>query len=472
MEGSKCLDDTILFRRTVIKKSFKGGRSMKRVLSLVLSLCFLFLLSGISQAEDITDPILKKLVEKGIMTREEAVSVMEDMAKEKAEKEKRVEEKIDQKVASVAPAGNKDIDSVVKAFKGFKLGVLWYLSYMNGEGKDVGGSAGDSIDRNRFAIKRGYFRVTKEFAPWFEAHMTTDVTQSTIPNSSLSDSIQVRVKYAYGKFKLPDLAFLTKPNFEVGVAHMPWLDFEENLNFYRLQDTMFIERNGIFNSADIGVTFTSLLGGEMPKEYKENVNDHYAGRYGSVQAGIYNGGGYAASEKNKNKVLEGRITVRPLPDVVPGLQLTYFGTTGKGNSEPIVLQPGSPKKEPNWTTNLAFGSFESEPVVLTGQYYWGRGQQNGANETKKDGYSFFTELKLYNMFKDPINKFSLIGRYDHFDPNTDIKDDENNRYIAGVGYYLDKPHKNMFLVDYDHVDYKASGKSDDHRIQLTLQVAF
>lgn len=363
--------------------------------------------------------------------------------------------------AAEEEVSQKDIESVVKALKGFKFGLLWYLSYMNGEGKDAGGSAGDGTDRNRFAVKRGYFRVTKEFMPWFDSHITLDVTQASIKDSSLSDSIQVRIKYLYGKFKLPDIGFMTKPNFEVGVVHMPWLDFEENLNFYRCQDTMFIERNGIFNSADFGVTFTALLSGEMPKDYQGKVNSHYAGRYGSVQAGIYNGGGYATSEKNKNKVLEGRLTLRPLPDVVPGLQLTYFGTTGKGNTDPEV----------NWITNLAFGSFESEPIVLTGQYYWGKGQQNGANETEKDGYSFFTELKLYNMFKDPMNRFSVIGRYDHFDPDTNNKDDENTRYIAGLAYYLDKPHKNMILLDYDTVNYKQAGKKDDKRVQLTLQVA-
>jgi hypothetical protein len=355
----------------------------------------------------------------------------------------------------------KDIDKVVKELKSIKFGLLWYLSYMSGEGKDVGGTAGDGVDRNKFAIKRGYFRFTKGFLPWFDGHITFDVTQSSVKDSSLSDSVQVRLKYLYGRFKLPDVGFLTKPDIEVGLVHMPWLDFEEHTNLYRLQDTMFVERNGILNSADFGITFTSLLGGEMPDDYKKNVNSHYAGRYGSFQAGIYNGGGYHASEKNENKVLEGRLTVRPLPDIVPGLQLTYFGTTGKGNTD----------ADPDWTTNLAFGSFESEPVVLTGQYYWGKGQQNGSDETEKKGYSFFTEVKLYNMIKDSINKFSVIGRYDHFDPDKDTSDNENNRFVAGLAYYLDKPHKNMVLLDYDTVNYKQSDKKDDKRIQLTLQVA-
>jgi hypothetical protein len=109
-------------------------------------------------------------------------------------------------------------------------------------------------------------------------------------------------------------------------------------------------------------------------------------------------------------------------------------------------------------------SFEHEYVVLTGQYYWGKGNQKGDDEFDKKGYSFFAELK-------PHKKFSIIGRYDYFDPNTDKKDDANRRYIAGIAYHIDKPHKNMVLLDYDTVDYKQPGKTDDKRIQLTLQVA-
>ena len=30
----------------------------------------------------------------------------------------------------------------------------------------------------------------------------------------------------------------------------------------------------------------------------------------------------------------------------------------------------------------------------------------------------------------------------------------------------------MILLDYDTVDYKQTGKKDDKRVQLTLQVAF
>ncbi len=203
--------------------------------------------------------------------------------------------------------------------------------------------------------------------------MTFDVTTVKDPEddpemkpNNLDGSIAVRIKYAYGKFNLPDFAFFTKPYFEVGVVHMPWLDFEEHVNWYRCQDTMFMERNGLFNSADIGLTFTSLFGGEMPKEYQEKVNNAYAGRYGSMSAGIYNGGGYHASEKNQNKALEGRLTIRPCLTLFP-----VFSSPTSESPEKVIRDTN-----PDWTVNHGFVSFEHEYVVLTGQYY-------GARATRK-----------------------------------------------------------------------------------------
>ena len=431
---------------------------MKKMGIFVLSHCFMLFIAGTVMAADITDPLLKKLMEKGILTRQDAISIMKEVEKEKSGEEKKVEEKIEQKIAEVKPS-DKDVDSVVKALKGFKLGLLWFLSYQNGQ-------ESNDQDFSRFVIKRGYLTVQKEFMPWFSARMTTEVTQvkdeakdakGTVYNS-YDGSIAVRMKFLYGQFNLPDVAFLTKPLVEVGMVHMPWLDYEEHINLYRLQDTMFVERNGLFNAADLGVTFASLLGGTIDEDYQKKVSPFYPGRYGSTALGIYNGGGYAASEKNHNKVLEGRLSIRPLPDIIPGLQLTYFGLTGKGNKD----------TKPDWKINLGFISYEHEYFALTGQYYRGKGNQSGSDENEKKGRSFFTEIK-------PMKQFSVIGRYDYFDPNKDVKNDENNRYIVGAAYHLDKPYNkfnNMVLLDYDTANYKEKGRKNDNRVQMTLQVSY
>lgn len=438
---------------------------MRRKLSaFILGLCCLLLSAAASESADMTNPILKKLVEKGILSEQEAVTVMQDMEKETAEQGKKTEEGIGQKATGTAPEEKKDLEKIAKTLKGFKFGGLWYLSY--GSGKT--GSTTNSAQFNNFNIKRGYLTVEKELFPWFSGRITTDVTTVSLTSHfvdpsenvslNLNGSLALRIKYLYGLLTAPDIVFLTRPSAEVGVAHTPWLDFEEHVNYYRLQDTMFIERNGITASADYGITFATLLGGVVNEDYRNNVNPAYPGRYGSVQAGIYNGGGYAAGEQNRNKVLEGRLTVRPLPDIIPGLQLSYFGVTGKGNTN----------KEPDWRANLGFASFEHEYFVVTGQYFWGKGNAAGADANDKRGYSFFAELK-------PLKKVSAIGRFDHFDPNKNVSNDlsgENNRYIAGVAYHIDRQHNNMVLLDYDTVEYKQPGKTHDERVQLTWQIAF
>jgi hypothetical protein len=353
-------------------------------------------------------------------------------------------------------ASQKDIESVVKALKGLKFEGLMYLSYQDGQ-------QNNGTDYNQFALKRGYLTVKKDIAPWFTARMTTDISQEKDQAKDDKDKVYnnydgsytVRMKYLYGQFNLLDNAFLTKPAVEVGLVHRTWIDFEEHINFYRLQDSMFLERNGIIDSADSGITFTSLIGGTMDKDYQKNVNNSYPGRYGSMSFGVYNGGGYHAAENNTNKAFEGRLTIRPLPDVLPGLQFSYLGISGKGNKT----------TDPDWKVSSGYISYEHQYVTLTGQYFTGTGSEGGSDTNEKKGYSMFTEIK-------PTNKFSVIGRYDNFDPNKNKSNDESDRTIVGVAYMLDSPHKNMVLLDYDTVSYKDVSKKDDKRIQLTLQVAF
>jgi hypothetical protein len=221
---------------------------------------------------------------------------------------------------------------VPKGVRDLEVGALWYLSYQSGESS--------SGDYNKFAIKRGYINVAKRMAPWLDARITPDVHQDE------TGDVKARLKYAYAKFLISSGGAVFKPWLEFGLVHTPWLDFEEHVDYYRLQDTMFSERNGNFNSADFGLTFGALLGGEMGEEYRSAVNNKYPGRYGSFAAGVYNGGGYHAVEKNENKALEGRLTVRPAPDVVPGLQFSYFGVYGDANlPEDLHRRHRQPERE-------------------------------------------------------------------------------------------------------------------------------
>jgi len=316
----------------------------------------------------------------------------------------------------------------------------WFISYVK-----------ERAASSQFKIERGYLRFTKRINPWLSGHITMDVHDE-------GGSQEVRLKYLMAKIKAPDIGILKDSTIEVGLVHTPWLDFEEHINMYRCEGTMFPERNGLFNSGDFGVTYFALLGGKMPSSYQKTVSPYYPGKYGSISVGIYNGGGYHADEKNNNKAVEGRITFRPLPSLIPGLQVSYFGVIGKGNDS----------TNPDWRVNLLFLSYQSRFATLTSQYYWGKGNFKGTDSYDKRGYSLFSELKLFNLEKKlPL---SIFGRYDYFDPNTSKSGDESNRYIVGIAYHFGKPYKEMLVLSYDKVDYKNA--ADDYTAKLTLKLSF
>jgi hypothetical protein len=407
-------------------------------------LLFLFTTSGAWASSD--DHLLDLLIRKGVITREEGTSL-----KKEAEKE-----------TDSAPA------VLPKALQGLKVGMLGYIDYSAGEtGTALGG--GDSY--NRFTVTRGYLTVEKAILPWMGARMTSDVHQDS------AGDWKFRLKYLFAELRPDDLGPLTNMKAEIGQGHIPWLDFEEHVNPYRAQGTMAIERAGIFNSADMGLSLRGNFDGKLEDAAALTGNGHYDGRYGSWHLGVYDGGGYHASEKNNNKVAEGRLTVRPLPASLPGLQLSYLGIYGDGNTA----------AGPDYRVNLGMISYEHPRAILTAQYFTTKGNASGSlvDSTGKSldtkGYSLFGRVKLPVMEE----KLAVFGRYDHFDPDDDGVISSKAAYdlsLGGLSYELYKG--NMVLLTYERTNHEDDSNGlgvvpvvgtklgDDHRVQVVYQLKF
>ncbi len=384
----------------------------------------LFLFVPLAYAE-VKDPLLQKLVEKGTITKEEAEGIQ---GKTKVE--------------------------LPKGLQGVGVDMLAYIDYSAG---NTGGAAESNY--NKFALTRGYVNIKKDITPWFKARVTPDIAQISSSSNSQKGDVELRMKYYFIDILPPDLGFLTENDFRIGLGHTPWLDFQEHINIYRMQGTMFQERFGSFNSSDFGIGLIGNFGGKLSKELQEEVGYHtsFNGRYGSYHIGVYNGGGYHATEENQNKVIEGRITLRPLPDSIPGLQLTYHGISGKGNAA----------SDPTWTSNTGFISYQNRYLVLTGEYVQSKGQQNGADEKEKGGYSIFGDLKI------PFDeRFAVTARYDVWDPNTaeSSKNDVQKLTIAGLGYKIQGA--NYVMVVYEQKQYENAGYKDDKKTQVVFQLKF
>jgi len=345
------------------------------------------------------------------------------------------------------------------ALKGFKPIATFYLSYQ--AGSQYSGSPNTTVDYNSFLLKRGYFGADMDITPYLTARFVSDVTLDS------TGDVKLRAKYLYAKFHGQGNDVITNPYVEFGLAHMPWLDFEEALNGFRMQDTMFLERNGVFNSADVGVLVGSDLGGSLSSDYKSKVNKNYAGRYGSWQVGVYNGGGYHAAEKNTNKVFEGRLSIRPVPSAVPGLQFTVFGVVGKGN---VAATNGI--EPPDWKSFNGMVSYESQYFTFSGQGYFGTGNQSGSAlqsdkiaAADQNGFSIFAAAHIPTPHFG--EKITVLGRFDEFNPNTGAYSDVQRRYIAGIAFHIYK--SNILLFDYERLNHSKSMIPGENRAQITMQ---
>ena len=298
----------------------------------------------------------------------------------------------------------------------------------------LGLSYDDDREMSSFNLKRGYFTVKTKLNDVLSARYTQDIT--TDKEGGDMGNVEMRLKYLYLKLDLKNTEALKNTYFEFGMVHRPWLDFEQKLNGYRVQGKMFTDRYSLTTSADFGITYAGLLGGKIDKDYQNNVSKDYPGRLGSFSLGVYNGGGYHALEKNNNKVIEGRLTLRPMPEIMPGVQLSYSFSYGKTNT---IWNNG------DYRLNLLYLSSQSRYHKLLGTYYTGKGSYDDdymdeeGFSYKNDGYSVFGEIFI------PETRFSIFSRYDKFTSHEE-SDVIQNTFIAGITYrFL----KNKVLLNYD-----------------------
>ncbi len=292
---------------------------------------------------------------------------------------------------------------------------------------------------NAFDVTRAYLNVNAQVAPNVRFRFTPDIRRVT--DGSLAGTMTVRVKYAFAQFD----NVTPRGWIRLGMHQTPWLDFEESVNRYRVQGTMFSERDGLLpGSADFGVGyFTPLPNG-----------------YGEIQTGIYNGEGYAQAEANKYKSVQGRVTVRPLPGrgVWNGLRVSGFYNAGWYAAD-------RPRR-----VGIVMGSFEHPRLVATVQHVAATENPvaGAVTDTDRSGNSVFVEVR------QGTRGWAALTRFDAFDPNTDIASNSQRRVIAGGGYWFVWPRSRVGLVatsEQVHYDARA-GKGTESRFLFQTHIEF
>ena len=311
-----------------------------------------------------------------------------------------------------------------------RVGVVSYVQY-DAELKNRDGF-------NAFDLTRGYININGQLAKNVRFRLTPDVRRVT--DSTLAGSLVLRVKYAFVEYD-PKTA---RSWVRFGAHQTPWLDFEEGIDRYRVQGTMFSERENLIpGSSDFGVGYFTPVG-----------------KYIDIQAGVYNGEGYAQTDVNKYKSAQGRLTLRPFAGrgIANGFRLSGFYNAG-------WYAANRPRR-----LGIVMGSFEHTHLVTTLQYLEATETPSAVapRDIDRNGSSGFIEVR------QGMQGWAALARVDHLDPDRALADNSQRRVIAGGAYWFVWPRSRIGLVvTNEQVHYaRAAARADENRLLVQTHVEF
>jgi hypothetical protein len=293
---------------------------------------------------------------------------------------------------------------------------------------------------NVFDLTRAYINVNGQLARNVRFRVTPDIRRAT-SDTTLSGSLVFRVKYAFVEL---DNLKTAGSWLRFGAHQTPWLDFEESIDRYRVQGTMFSERENLIpGSSDFGVGYFTPLG-----------------KYIDIQTGVYNGEGYAQIDLSKQKSIQGRLTLRPFagPGIANGFRLSGFYSGGWYAAD-------RPRR-----LGIVMGSFEQTHLVTTLQYVNATESPNpiAPRDILRSGASGFIEIR------QGIQGLAVLARVDHFDPDRALANNSQQRIIAGGAYWFVWPHSRVGLVaTNEQVHYEpAAARMNENRLLVQTYVEF
>lgn len=326
-----------------------------------------------------------------------------------------------------------------------------------------------------FTIDRAYFGAESKLSDYTSVRITFDIRPerfSTSPNRIIdSDGDTVNVpglsaysgypiilKYAYADFKIKPIAKLLRVR--LGLQPTMFLNYMDGIWSRRYIEKNTGDLNGWTSTADLGASALFSLGP--------------TGNFGEVGFSILNGTKYSDFvDKNKDKDYNffGKLT--PFYNSGDFNQVALVGQfyTGVQNRTIALTESGS-----DWRRQImSVGgklAYQKKVDFCADLNFQTLGQGSTTNDLKQSALSFFGNIYL-NALLPPsslLKTLTLYGRYDQYDPNTDLDNDGYSLLIAGVECAPIKGVKASLA--YRQKSPQAAGSIDEKNLMLNTEFKF
>lgn len=280
------------------------------------------------------------------------------------------------------------------------------------------------------SVERGYVRYTYQFTDTIKGQWTVDFFSAKTADFKDGVGIKFKESYVALPFFISDSSLTAglQKNYPTGFLY----DYD-----YRIIEKEMIDKNSVDASADYGVI----------------VNGYYPGGYGTYNFGLYNGEGYKkALSPEANAEPAGFIETRFIP--IAGLTV--------GGSYKTHLQGTNTTLAKNVLSTVVARTAYA-PFDMWAEYVAQKITSQGTPsqiETKKNGYSVIPSYTINS-------RWTVLARYDSWDPNTDVDNDKVNTIIGGINYSVSKGIVLQLNHQTDKPEDSAKSTKTSYLAQLT-----
>lgn len=276
---------------------------------------------------------------------------------------------------------------------------------------------GDETLTNAFSLERGYFRLNHKFTDKISGRFNLDFFSSDKDEDA--NGAGVKLKYAYLDFK--ELIPLSGSKVTFGLLKSYFgtiYDWE-----YVVPEKAPSDLYKFISSTDYGLAFH----GDFPKEM------------GEYALSVVNGEGYkkAGGNVNTSPGVLANVRVNPISGITIGG--SYF-----------MHEKGEDKTDFN--AYSVVGRVAFDPVDVWLEYL-----------SKDDDGEVGAGFMIMPIVK-VMDKLELVARYDMWDPDTDVDDDEETLIMGGLNYYVNPTV--ALQLHYENISPEQGDSTDKIMLQL------
>lgn len=431
----------------------KGNMKGKGILVSVLAVMLVTIFFCAAARADQTDKLIKILIEKGIITNEEAKSLEKEVKGEVAEK----------KAPSEAPAGEEWIKKIEVGYKkgayikttddrfSLKLNVRTQGQFKYQDLEDEKNTASFDVKRARLLAGGNVLY------PWmkYNTQITLEGGSAALRDAYIEAAYYNWAKPQIGQYKVPfDREFLTS------AFNLELIDRSIASNAFNLGRDIGVQVSGGLLKDQLSYA-VGVFNGSGANQSNQDQNFMYVGRVVYTPFGSYPYSQGALDTPDSPKLAVG-FAGAYLPGLEPGERRTLAGPLGNTNIVPV----NSDVYE--LTADLAF---KYQNFSFEGGYYFRRiDPEKPTPFGSEDAQGFYLQGGYFVI----PQKFELAARYSWVDPNNPNDDSNNNQteYTGGLSYYL-YGHDLKLQANYSFFrNDSANGDQDDQVVQGLVTLAF